>query len=161
MVQVKCTLVQALRLCTGRTAHRVSRGIALLFLDHGTRRWWGQRHAPAAIYPQERPGTRCTGGWVDPRAVLDRCGKSNPPLGFDPRTIQPVASRYTNWATPVHLLSKKGSKNPLILEVKYSCILLLILCSYTPQRVIFFFFHYTTKLRFSIQTAIVSLELTR
>jgi len=36
--KVKCTLVQALRLCTGRTAHRASRGIALLFLDHGTRR---------------------------------------------------------------------------------------------------------------------------
>jgi len=27
-----------MRLCTGRTAHRGSRGIALLFLDHGTRR---------------------------------------------------------------------------------------------------------------------------
>ena len=40
-VKVKCTLVQALRLCTGRTAHRGSRGIALLFLDHGTRRGWG------------------------------------------------------------------------------------------------------------------------
>jgi hypothetical protein len=36
--KVKCTLVQALRLCTGRTAHRGSRGISLLFLDHGTRR---------------------------------------------------------------------------------------------------------------------------
>ena len=35
--KVKCTLVQALRLCIGRTAHRGSRGIALLFLDHGTR----------------------------------------------------------------------------------------------------------------------------
>ena len=30
---------QALRLCTGRTAHRGSRGIALLFHDHDTRRW--------------------------------------------------------------------------------------------------------------------------
>jgi len=38
---VKCTLVQALRLCTDRTAHRGSRGIALLFLDHGTRRGEG------------------------------------------------------------------------------------------------------------------------
>ena len=37
-VKVKCTLVQALRLCTGRTAHRGSRGIALHFLDHGTGR---------------------------------------------------------------------------------------------------------------------------
>jgi len=36
--KVKCTPVQALRLCTGRTAHRGSRVIALLFLDHGTRR---------------------------------------------------------------------------------------------------------------------------
>ena len=36
--KVKYTLVQALRLCTGRTAHRGSRGIALLFLDHGTRK---------------------------------------------------------------------------------------------------------------------------
>jgi len=37
-VKVMCTLVHALRLCTGRTAHRGSRGIALLFHDHGTRR---------------------------------------------------------------------------------------------------------------------------
>jgi len=37
-VKIKCTLVQALRLCTGRTAHRGSRGIALLFHDHSTRR---------------------------------------------------------------------------------------------------------------------------
>ena len=29
--KVKCTLVQALRFCTGRTAHRGSRGIALLY----------------------------------------------------------------------------------------------------------------------------------
>jgi hypothetical protein len=28
-VKVNCTLIQALRLCTGRTAHRGSRGIAL------------------------------------------------------------------------------------------------------------------------------------
>ena len=36
-VKVKVTLVQALRLCTGRTAYRGSRGIALHFHDHGTR----------------------------------------------------------------------------------------------------------------------------
>jgi hypothetical protein len=36
--KVKVTLVQALRLCTGRTAHRGSRGIALPFHDHSTRR---------------------------------------------------------------------------------------------------------------------------
>jgi len=37
-VKVNITLVQALRLCTGCTAHRESRGIALPFHDHGTRR---------------------------------------------------------------------------------------------------------------------------
>jgi hypothetical protein len=36
---------------------------------------------------------------VGPRAGLDRCGKSRPPPGFDPRTVQPVASRYNNYAT--------------------------------------------------------------
>jgi len=76
--KVKCTLVQALRLCTGHTAHRGSRGIALHILDHGIREgMMGQRHAPAAIYPRERPGIYCTGGWVDPRTGLDRCKKSS------------------------------------------------------------------------------------
>ena len=35
---LKCTHVQALRLCTGLTAHKESRGITLPFQDHGTRR---------------------------------------------------------------------------------------------------------------------------
>jgi len=43
---VKCTLVQALRLCTGRTAHRGSRGRALLFHGHDTRRGWGSASRP-------------------------------------------------------------------------------------------------------------------
>jgi len=78
-VKVKVTLVQALRLCTGLTAHKGSRGIALPFHDHGSIKGVrGQRHAPATLYPQERPGTHCTGGWVGPRAGLDRCGKSHP-----------------------------------------------------------------------------------
>jgi hypothetical protein len=40
LVKVKCTFVLAMRLCTGRSAHKGSRGIALLFHDHGTRRGW-------------------------------------------------------------------------------------------------------------------------
>jgi hypothetical protein len=78
-VKVKDTLVQALRLCTGRTAHRGSRGIDLIFHDQrfekGVR---GQRHTLAALYPLERPGTHCTGGWVGPRAGLDICVQSRP-----------------------------------------------------------------------------------
>jgi hypothetical protein len=59
----------------------------------------GQRHALAAL-PRERLGTHCIGGSVGPRAVLDGCEKSPPPLGFDPRTVQPVDSRYTVCAIP-------------------------------------------------------------
>jgi len=36
---------------------------------------------------------------VGPRVGLDRCAKSRPPPGFDPRTVQPVARRYTGCAT--------------------------------------------------------------
>jgi hypothetical protein len=48
---------------------------------------------------------------VDPRASLDGCGKSRPPPEFDPRTVLPVASHYTDYAIPVcnlhdHRLSK-------------------------------------------------------
>ena len=57
MVKVKCSRYRP------GVAQRVGRGIALLFHDRDTRRWVsGQQHAPAALYPQERPGTHCTGG---------------------------------------------------------------------------------------------------
>jgi hypothetical protein len=49
-IKVKVTLVQALRLCTGRTAHRGSRGIALPFLDHGTSRGWGVSVTPRPFF---------------------------------------------------------------------------------------------------------------
>ena len=42
--------VQALRLCTGRTGHRGSRGITLLFLDHGTRRGWEVSVTPRPLF---------------------------------------------------------------------------------------------------------------
>ena len=57
---------------------------------------------PRPLYPRKRPGTHCIGGWVGLRASLDRCGKSRLPLRFDPRTVQPVASRYIDWAIPDH-----------------------------------------------------------
>jgi hypothetical protein len=53
----------------------------------------GQQHFPAALYSWERPGTHCTGGWVGPRAGLDR-RKISPQPGFLPQTVQPVVSRY-------------------------------------------------------------------
>jgi hypothetical protein len=72
----------------------------------------GYRHAPAALTPGMTPGTHCVEGWVDPRADLDGCGKSRFPLGFDPRTVQPVAPnarifvKFDIWAS---LISKKNN----------------------------------------------------
>ena len=95
--KVKCTLVQALRLCTDRAAHKGSRGIALLFLGHSTRRGWGISVTPRALFTTgKKTGIHCTGGWV---GRSGRVQKISPPPGFDPRTVQSVASRYTDWAT--------------------------------------------------------------
>jgi len=57
---------------------------------------WVFNTTPRPLYPQERLGSHCIGDWVGLRAGLDGCGKSRPPQGFDPRTLQPVASRFTD-----------------------------------------------------------------
>jgi hypothetical protein len=70
-------------------AQRVGRGIALLFHDRGTRREVsGQPHAPAELYPRERPGTHFTRGWMGPRAGLDG-RKISSTLEFDPGPSSP------------------------------------------------------------------------
>ena len=38
-----------------------------------------------------------------PQGQSGHLRKILPPPGFDPRTVQPVASRYTNYAFPAHL----------------------------------------------------------
>jgi len=50
-----------------------------------------QRHAQAALYPLERPGTHCTGGWVVPRAGLDEWKIFRPhrDFFFDPGPSSP------------------------------------------------------------------------
>jgi hypothetical protein len=49
------------------------RGIALLFLDLSTRRGRVVSTTTRPLYPRERPGMHCTGGWVGPRAGLGVC----------------------------------------------------------------------------------------
>ena len=59
----------------------------------------GQRYAAANLPPKKRPGTHCTRGWVGPRPGLEGCEKSRF-QGLDPRTVQDVASTYTDYAVP-------------------------------------------------------------
>ena len=63
----------------------------------------GQRHAPAALYPPGKtlyPLYRRLGG---PQGWSEQVRKITPPLGFDPRTVQAVARRYTYYATRLTL----------------------------------------------------------
>jgi hypothetical protein len=56
----------------------------------------GELPAPAVLLPGKKPGIHCTGGWVGPRPGLNMRGKYRLPTGFDPRTVQPAASSYTD-----------------------------------------------------------------
>ena len=60
-------------------ALRAGKGIALPNLRPRHWRWGlGSAPTPGRSTPEERPGTHCTGGWVNPRAGLDGCGKTLP-----------------------------------------------------------------------------------
>ena len=69
----------------------------------------GQRHAPAALPPKKTryPLYRRLGG---PHGRSGRVRKSMPPPGFDPQTVQPVASGYTDWAIPAYKVQTVSNK---------------------------------------------------
>ena len=62
----------------------------------------GQYHAPTALPPVKTryPLYRRLGGHQGRSGWVRKISPPRPP-GFDPRTVQPVASRYTDWAIPV------------------------------------------------------------
>jgi hypothetical protein len=63
----------------------------------------GQRHAPAALPPGKTwyPLNRKLGGPQGRSGRVRKISPSHPP-GFDPRTIRPVASSFTDRAIPAH-----------------------------------------------------------
>ena len=61
----------------------------------------GQRHAPAVLPPgMNRYPLYWELGGLEGRS--GRLGQITPLPGFDPRTLQPLASRYTDYAIPAH-----------------------------------------------------------
>jgi hypothetical protein len=74
-------------------ALRLGRGMALLFHDRGTERGWVVSSRPQ---PQFTPGK-------DPVPILQEDGSGRAenlvPTGIRSRTVQPIVSRYNNWAT--------------------------------------------------------------
>jgi hypothetical protein len=60
----------------------------------------GERQAPASLPPGKTRYSlyrRLRG----PQGRPGRVRKISPPPWFDPRTVQPVASRYTDWTIPI------------------------------------------------------------
>ena len=70
----------------------------------------GQRYRPAALClgKTRYPLYRRMGG---PQGRSGRVWKISPPPGFDPRTVQPVASRYTDWAISAHIFTSNIYNN--------------------------------------------------
>ena len=92
-----------MRLCTGRTDLRGSRGIDLPFHDHGTRKWRGVSVTPQPLFTPGKnhyPLYRRLGG---PQDLSGQVRKVSSPPGFDLQTVQLVASRNTDYAIrPTH-----------------------------------------------------------
>ena len=81
-------------------AQRWCRCIALFFLQ--PRVGWVVNATPRPLYPPGKtryPLYRRLGGQ---QGRSGRVRKISPPPGFDPRTAQPVASRYTDWGIPAN-----------------------------------------------------------
>jgi len=111
---VACTLVQALRFYTGRTAHRWSRGIALLFLDHGTGRGEGLASRPGRSLPPGKTRYPLYGRLGRNQGRSGQAQKISPTTGIRSRIFQPVPSYYTDYATrPTGIKSR-----PHIFDVK-------------------------------------------
>jgi len=67
---------------------------------------------PRPLYPQERPGTRCIGDWVGPRAGLDGYGKSRYPTGIR-------SPARTARSQSLYRLSYRGTQQVLVTGLFY------------------------------------------
>jgi hypothetical protein len=58
----------------------------------------GQHHAPAALYPWEKPGSHCIDGWVVPQGLSGWVRKISPPTGI-PSPDRPANSELGFFST--------------------------------------------------------------
>ena len=65
---------------------------------------WVVNATPRPLYPRQRSGTNCIGGWVAPPGQIWNGAENLSPTGFDPLAVQPVASRYTDCAIPAPMM---------------------------------------------------------
>jgi len=82
----------------------------------------GQRYAPTTLTPGKTryPLYRSLGG---PQGRSGQVRKTSPPPGFDPRTVQLLVRRYTDYAIPVHDIKDKNLNFHRHAEHPVSCML--------------------------------------
>ena len=74
------------------------------------------------LYPWEKTRYPLYKSLGRPQGLSGRVRKVSPAPGFDPRNVQPVASRYTDWAIPVRSNRNRLSYcNTLLIPVQYEC----------------------------------------
>jgi hypothetical protein len=133
-VKVKCTLVQALRLCTGRMAYRGSRGIALTFHDHVTRRGCGVSVTPRPLFT---PGE-------DPLPILHEAGWAPGLVWTGVENVAPTRIRssgrpaHSHSLYWLHYLAQLLQYSTRIIYAKLNVwnfnVLILILCIYDTNQ---------------------------
>ena len=118
-VKVKCTTLQALSICTGRTARRGSRGIAIPFHDHGTRRGWEVSFTPRPLFTPRKDQVPVVQeiGWT--KGPVWAGAENLAPTGIRSRTVQPVGSHYTDWAI---VSTNLESLNKMLLPLQHGVI---------------------------------------
>ena len=93
-------------------AQRVGRSIALLFHDCGTRRGWVVSSTPCRTLPPGKTRFPFYRRLCGPQGRPEQA-ENLVPTGIRSRTVQPVVSRYTDWAnrsTREHLYKMKNCK---------------------------------------------------
>jgi len=75
------------------------RGIALFFHDRGTRRGEGSASRPGHSLPPGKTRYPLYTKLGEPQGRAGQVRKISPVPGFDPRTVQLVASSYTDYVT--------------------------------------------------------------
>jgi len=98
-IKVKSTVEQATK---------TQRGVEVylyFYFNLGARWWWVVNSTPRPLYPRERPLYPLYRRLGGPQSRSGQVRKISPPSGFDPRTVQPKASRYTDWAiqAPIYI----------------------------------------------------------
>jgi hypothetical protein len=88
---LQVTLFQIKDTCFLVRCHAVAGGVEVwvyLFLTLALDGLGGQHHVPAAVHLGNSSSIHCMGGWIGPRAGLDRCERENLlfPLCFKPQT---------------------------------------------------------------------------